>query len=424
MKIKKIILCALLCCINFLGFCQTQWTKYESNPILIKQNFITEFYSIGQPTVIIENDTIKMWYVAAGLPYITSRLMYAWSVDGINWTKYLFGASVMNPGTSPAWDVWMDTPEVIHDDEGYKLYYYGDTVASEGNMPSSHVSMGMATSTNGINWVKYANNPILTHGNLGDWDQHWIESPAVLYDSETGNYKMWFSGVDTLSWKIQIGLATSEDGYNWTKYEGNPVLSFGAEGEHDDMWVATPGVIKKDDHYEMWYSTFSSLTGFSKLHIAFATSNDGISWNKHLDNPLFDTYTEPYDSIVDSRGPWACDVIFDNANSEYMMWYETAAGFCLATAPENSNKIEKTNKDISNLYIFPNPVCTYSTIMTGSLLNNAELKIIDLEGRTISQIKGICGSELRLEKGDLLPGVYLLRLINGTETFESKISIQ
>jgi predicted GH43/DUF377 family glycosyl hydrolase len=310
---------------------QIAWDKYETNPVVHGTNPVTEFYAIGQPTCLWENDTIKMWYAAGGLPFITSRILYAWSSDGIEWTKYGSGSAVMEAGGTGSWDIWVDTPEIIHNSAGYKMYYFGDTLPGGSNLkPSGLASIGVATSNDGINWTKYSNNPVLSRGDSSDWDRSWIESPAVLWDSAAGIYLMWYTGIDTTQWRISIGLATSPDGFVWTKYSGNPVLRPGSPGSYDDMWAATPAVIKNNGRYEMWYSGFSSTTGYTNLTMNFATSTDGIHWTKFSGNPLFDTHTSPYSNAVDSGGPWAPDVIYDG--SQYKMWYETLAGFCLATS--------------------------------------------------------------------------------------------
>ncbi len=422
MKTKFLILLFVIVCLNFIS-AQTQWTKYANNPVIKKQNFITEFYAIGQPTLLFENDTLKMWYVAAGLPYITSRLLYAWSLNGINWTKYNSGAAVMNPGTPGSWDVWIDTPEIFHDASGYKLYYYGDTVAAEGAMPSSLAGIGVATSPDGKIWTKYGNSPVLTHGNPGEWDQHWIESPAVLYDSIDGKYLMWFSGVDTSSWRIQIGLATSPDGFIWTKYAGNPVLSVGMSGSHDDMWVSVPGVIKKGNEYEMLYSTFSSVTGWNTIYIGYATSPDGINWIKHPNNPLLSTQTLPYDSAVDKGGPWAPDFVFDTDSNQYYMWYETSAGFCLASSVSNTGIAVQNDFLEGGISIYPNPTNgdLGITITPGTReeFSNAELKIYDVLGQEVYKLE-IKNPQSQIYF-DLPDGIYFFKIISKNFLFTQKI---
>src|SRR5687767_403699 len=78
--------------------------------------------------------------------------------------------------------------------------------------------------THGTTWTKYESNPIITQGPSGSWDSNSISSGQVIYDGQI--YSMWYSGNNGVI--EQIGLATSLDGKNWTKYAGNPVLITGA----------------------------------------------------------------------------------------------------------------------------------------------------------------------------------------------------
>jgi len=54
------------------------------------------------------------------------------------------------------------------------------------------------------------------------WDGRRVIDPVVI--KEGGIYKMWYTG-EGLDSKWRIGYATSPDGINWTKYAWNPVLS-------------------------------------------------------------------------------------------------------------------------------------------------------------------------------------------------------
>lgn len=64
--------------------------------------------------------------------------------------------------------------------------------------------------------------PVLTIGSTGAFDHKQLFARAVLKEGTT--YKMWYIGQD-VSDLFRVGYATSSDGINWTKYAGNPVYS-------------------------------------------------------------------------------------------------------------------------------------------------------------------------------------------------------
>lgn len=389
---------------------QVEWTKYTGNPVIAKGPDVFDINAIGQPTVLLENDTFRMWYAGVGNDW-KARICYAYSTDGINWVKHT--GAVIDVGGPGEWDRgWLDTPEIVKDNTGYKLYYYGDTLWQPAAINSS---MGVAFSSDGINWVKYAGNPVLTKGNYGDWDGTWVESPAVLFDSVSNQYKMWYNGVDTLTWKIQIGLATSGDGINWVKYAGNPVLTTGNWGMYDDIWLGTPAVIKKGNYFEMWYSSactnsYNPFTqSFDTLGICFAYSTDGIIWVKHSENPLFNTFTVPYDTLVDSGGPWAADVVFVPSQNSYMMWFETISGLSLATATVTSSEIIYYTH-LKEVYVYPNPFTDNTYITTAKPLTGACLTVYSSLGKIVFTRHNINGNQIYFNRGSLQPGVYLFVL--------------
>lgn len=400
-----------------LSVAQTNWVKYANNPVMVKQNLLTEFYAIGQPTVIMENDTFKMWYGAAGIDH-RGRVLYAYSTNGINWTKYLNGAIVLNIGSAGEWDSkWLDTPEIVRTPTDYKLYYFGDVVDT---YPPCNPAIGVATSSNGVNWTKYSGNPVMTNDDSLFWEAKWIESPAVLYDE--GIYKMWYTGVGT-DWRIKIGYATSPDGLVWTKYPNNPVLSVGSPGSFDDYWVGVPAVIKRNNRFEMWYSAMSeadlSNNRYDTVRIGFATSFDGINWNKHP-YPVLSTLTPPYNPGVDSNGPWAPDVVFDGMG--YRMWYETAAGFCYATATLGVEEYIYSTINYQ-VRISPNPF-KYATVI--NYTGNFSVKIFDIYGKRVKEISGnnkIIWDGKDLSGNKVKSGVYLLLISNNKFQFSEKVII-
>ncbi len=79
---------------------------------------------------------------------------------------------------------------MLRDDDCYRLHYCGDSPDARSS------ALGLATSTDGIEWARYEGNPILTRAeDLLDWDGFWIESPTVLYDGQADTYRMWYTSV-------------------------------------------------------------------------------------------------------------------------------------------------------------------------------------------------------------------------------------
>lgn len=146
-------------------------------------------------------------------------------------------------------------------------------------------------------WNKYSNNPVLggEYGTCFDI--------CVLKEHDT--FRMWFS------WrpKASIALVESRDGVHWSKPEivltANPTT-----GWEDD--VNRPVVLKKNTLYHMWYSAFNT-DGSS---IGYATSADGVTWNRMSDKP-----------VLVPEQPWekACimcpHVNWDEQAGSFKMWY-------------------------------------------------------------------------------------------------------
>jgi len=117
------------------------------------------------------------------------------------------------------------------------------------------------TSSNGkTGWTADPNNPVLS-GNGEGVPMVWKEDGIwyMLYR---------YGGPD------KIGLANSTDATNWTRYEGNPVLT---EGGFLDPW----GVIKVGSTYYLWYND-----GDGGRSARLATSTDLMRWTKDPNNPI------------------------------------------------------------------------------------------------------------------------------------------
>lgn len=137
------------------------------------------------------------------------------------------------------------------------LYYMGAGTANSWRI-------GLATSGNGINWMRSAANPVLPQGADGSWDSRAVSMPYVLNDS--GRLSMIYTGSGKGG---GFGLATSDDGVSWRRHGKSPVLR-GIGGSMD------PCLRKIDGRYALWYVGQKGKS----FRIFQATSVDGVTWQK------------------------------------------------------------------------------------------------------------------------------------------------
>ena len=82
---------------------------------------------------------------------------------------------------------------------------------------------------------------------------------------EENTYHLWYTGYT--GWDIlRLGYATSPDGVNWNRYPGNPLLS--------DDWVEDMCVLKDGDTY---YMVCEGLNDRPQL----LSSTDRVNWTHH-----------------------------------------------------------------------------------------------------------------------------------------------
>ncbi|MBC8767456.1 glycosylase [Arenibacter sp. BSSL-BM3] len=176
-------------------------------------------------------------------------------------------------------------------------------------------------------------NPVFTGSGPDSWDQKIRERGYILKEGDT--YHMWYTGFRTEKESLSLGYATSLDGISWTPYPDNPVFSKSwtedmmvikvddtyhmfAEGKNDvahrltstdrihwtdhgslDMRNAngsplskgpygTPTVWRENDTWYLFYER-------NDLGIWLATSKDLKVWTNVQDEPVINMGPEEYD---------------------------------------------------------------------------------------------------------------------------------
>jgi len=168
-------------------------------------------------------------------------------------------------------------------------------------------------------WFKYEGNPVLDVGPPGSWDATWVHIDRVI--QEDSIYRMWYTAGDT----SRIGHATSSDGIRWTKDTSNPILK--ADPGSWEINVHRGYVVSNGSQYYMWYTG----DDWSTFHIDFASSTDGIVWQK-LGRPVI---SPGLPTSWDKDRVGSSSIVGPDESGEYKMWYDGGSiqyfGYATAT---------------------------------------------------------------------------------------------
>lgn len=158
--------------------------------------------TLSNPNVIFEGNAqilsgnvFKMWACNLGTPDI----YYFESTDGISWTGHS-----SNPILATT------LPRVFKVAATYYLY-------SSDGFPSTAIHV--YTSSDGVNWTLANANAIVAGSG---WEAQVYQ--LCLVDVLSGTWYAYYNGEDGAGGSA-MGLATSTDGINWTKGNSNPVIS-------------------------------------------------------------------------------------------------------------------------------------------------------------------------------------------------------
>ena len=242
--------------------------------------------------------------------------------------KYYEGNPVFVTGPEGSFDAGaLGSMTVLVVDGVFHMYFETWGLRSDAEWDAEEyetLTIGHATSKDGLTWIKDPENPVLDRGGEADFDRTGVWDPYVIY--QDGLYKMWYGGGGGSQPNFGWAYATSTDGtyfekqgligignptgvedchvvfdnatglyymyywYGWDEPEGlylvtsptetgfnfNEKIAIRIEG--DDSYMKKFGhVLRDDDGWHMFYSNFvqphcpNSIT-------RYAFSPDGIHW--------------------------------------------------------------------------------------------------------------------------------------------------
>ena len=244
-------------------FAQCEWVLSED--ALLSPGSYSEWDGdkVYDPAIIREDGIYHMWYTGCNSWW---SIGYATSQNGLDWVKYEDNPVITDYSFTCA------HPCIRMERDLFRIYFVG-------NIYEGCKQIYSGTSEDCINWDINFSRPALGLGSHGQWDDNNVHNPYVIQDGL--EYKMYYSGEDG-GGVFLIGMATSDDGVNWEKHEGNPILQTGYYPEWDYSNVNNPCVYHDGEMYHMWYNGYGTLS----WAVGYAFSFDGFEWEKYPDNPV------------------------------------------------------------------------------------------------------------------------------------------
>jgi predicted GH43/DUF377 family glycosyl hydrolase len=149
------------------------------------------------------------------------------------------------------------------------------------------------------------------------WEKVAVMCPHVNWDDEDGVFKMWYSGGEQYE-PNAIGYATSKDGLHWEKYAGNPIFVADSAHKWEQHKVTACQVIKRKNDYLMFYIGFRDE---DYAQIGMAKSPDGVGkWTRYEDNPII----SPTPNTWDASACYKPFVIQEK--DRWLLWYNGRNG--------------------------------------------------------------------------------------------------
>ena len=155
-------------------------------------------YAAQEPTVILDSGTFKVWYTCG---WAIGNICYATSSDGIKWSA---GAVISALGG-------LNHSFVFKNHSTY--YFYG----------ANGTSFDRFHSSDGLIWTLDGTGILPVNGK--GWESRDVGNIDVWIAEGT-----WYALHEARGTNWTIGLATSSDGLTWTEYADNPVIGGSVRG--------------------------------------------------------------------------------------------------------------------------------------------------------------------------------------------------
>lgn len=392
------------------------WNKSPENPIISSTPWSSHLF---YPAVLFENGLYKMWFCSEIIPF--ASVGYAESENGIDWTV---DEVPVIPGTvGGSWQLCKGPGTVLRINDTLKMWYSG---SSDGF--NVDLAIGYAYyDENSMEWIVHP-DPVLD-GDPGTWDAEGAVQPVVYHDGSTYHIWYHGFENPSVFAPCGIGYAHSTDGINWTKEGDSPVIPTGPSGSFYSTWIIPNSALymmnqTRENEFMMWFSGWDGESPFT-MKIGYATSPNGIDWTVQNNNQCVLDLGLP--GSWESTQVRMAGVL--HHNDTLRMWYtgmesgmlSGKIGYAWCEHPVVG--IPEEHKAVYTSTIYPNPAGDQFSIITDQDIKVTLLEIIDLQGKVILHRETVDNS-VSMNVSDFPKGLYLARLYTNKGVEVQKLIIQ
>ncbi len=164
-----------------------------------------------------------------------------------------------------------------------------------------------------VSFTPDVHNPLFTGAGPGQWDAKIRERGWILREGDS--WHLWYTGYDgTRAGIKQLGYATSNDGIHWQRYSDEPLLA--------GVWVEDMMVVHHGDTYYMFAEGEQD-----RAH--WLTSTDRVHWQPQGTLDIRYTNGKPL-----SPGPFGTPTVWIENGTWYLFYERIDTGIWLATSTD------------------------------------------------------------------------------------------
>lgn len=159
-----------------------------------------------------------------------------------------------DPDAAPWEQGGLYKPCLMHEQGLYYLFYNAKTKPDPALHGGWHEQIGVATSRDLRQWTRYSGNPIIRNGTPGAWDDRFASDPCVLRHGR--EWAFFYYGLSSAHGKARDLLAVGSDLYHPTKVP-SILVDAGPPGSVDDDFAHKPSLVTKDGVLYHFYCAVS-----------------------------------------------------------------------------------------------------------------------------------------------------------------------